>query len=211
MLEAYLATLVGVAAAQASPGPNLAAVASTALGDGRRPAVMVVAGIACGMCLWSFATALGLAALLQQYPLSLVLLRFVGGGYLIWLAIKALRSILTGAPATIRADAADISLAQAYRRGLFVVLTNPKAAMMWAAVATFLFGAGLANWQVMAFAPVGATSGFLIYGFYAWLFSTERAHRGYARAARGIEGVFAGAFGLMGGKLIYDGVRELRA
>ena len=83
--------------------------------------------------------------------------------------------------------------------------------MMWAAVATFLFGAGLTAWQVLVFAPIGAANGFLVYGLYALLFSTRTAHRGYARAARGIETLFAGAFGTMGGKLIYDGVKELRS
>ena len=211
MFEIFAITWAGVIAAQASPGPNLAAVASTALGDGRRPAMFAVVGIATGMLVWSVATALGLTALLEAFPLSLVLLRFVGGAYLIWLAIKAVRSILRGQPVTIKPDHTKLSDAQGFRRGALVVLTNPKAVMMWAAVATFLFGAGLTPMQVIAFGPVGAFSGLVVYGFYAWLFSTQAAVKTYARASRGIEAVFAGAFGLLGGRLIYDGLRELRA
>ena len=82
--------------------------------------------------------------------------------------------------------------------------------MMWAAVSTFLFGAGLTPLQVIAFGPIGALNGLIVYGFYAWAFSTPAAVRGYSRAARGIEAVFAGAFGLLGGRLIWDGLKELR-
>ncbi|KMW60488.1 Threonine efflux protein [Candidatus Rhodobacter oscarellae] len=211
MIEAFFVVWLGVLAAQLSPGPNLAAVASTALGDGRRPALFVVLGVAIGMFVWSFSTALGLAALLEQFPLSLVLLRFVGGAYLLWMAFKAAKSVVRNAPVAVSADAAGLTDAAAFRRGLFVLLTNPKAVMMWAAVSTFLFGAGLTPAQVLAFGPIGATSGLMVYGFYAWAFSTPAATRGYARAARGIEAVFAGAFGLLGGRLIWDGLKELKA
>lgn len=211
ILETFAITWVGVIAAQASPGPNLAAVASIALGDGRRPALFCVLGIATGMLVWSLSTALGLTALLDAFPLSLVLLRFIGGAYLFWLAIKAIRSIIQGKPVTINADTAQRSDSAGFKRGLAVVLTNPKAVMMWAAVATFLFGAGLSAPQVVAFGPLGAFSGLVVYGFYAWLFSTQAAVKSYARASRGIEAIFAGAFGLLGGRLIFDGLQELRA
>lgn len=211
MLEVFFFAWMGVLAAQLSPGPNLAAVASTALGDGRRAAMFVMLGIASGMFVWSVSTALGLAALLERFPLSLVILRFVGGAYLLWMALRAARSVIAGKPVTIHADATRLSDGAAYRRGLFVLLTNPKAVMMWAAVATFLFGAGLTPGQVLAFGPVGAASGVAVYGFYAWMFSTLAATAAYARAARGIEAVFASAFGLLGGRLIWNGLRELRA
>ena len=210
IVEAFAVTWLGVLAAQASPGPNLAAVASPALGDGRRPALFVVLGIASGMFVWSISTSLGLAALLEKFPLSLILMRFVGGAYLLWLAFKAARSVWRGTPVTIRPDERTLSDFGAYRRGLLVLLTNPKAIMMWAAVATFLFGAGLTTLQVLAFGPIGAASGLIIYGFYAWAFSTPAAVAGYQRVSRGIELFFAGAFGLLGGRLIFDGLRELR-
>lgn len=210
MIEAFFLTWLGVLAAQLAPGPNLAAVASTALGDGRRAAMFVVLGVGIGMLVWSFATAFGLAVLIERFPLSLIVLRFLGGAYLLWLAGRAVRAILRGNTATISAERAALSEGRAFRRGLLVVLTNPKAVMMWTAVATFLFGFGLSAGQVLAFGPIGALSGLGVYGFYAWAFSTRRATMAYTRAARGIEAVFAGAFGLMGGRLIWDGLRELR-
>ncbi|MEM9798392.1 MAG: LysE family transporter [Pseudomonadota bacterium] len=213
MIEAFFLTWLGVLAAQAAPGPNLVAVASVALAQGRQSALWVVGGVASGMLVWSLGTAFGLGALLTAFPLSLVAMKLLGGGYLLYLGLRAARTTLRGAGApTIGAgDGALPTAGAAWRRGLLVVLTNPKAALMWAAVATFLFGLGLTPLQVLAFGPVGAVSGLAVYGTYALLFSTGLAMRGYARFARAVEGAFAAAFATMGGGLVWSGLRDLRS
>ena len=209
MLVAYALTWLGVVAAQASPGPNLAAVASVALAQGRRPALFVVTGIASGMLVWSLVTALGLGVLIEAFPTSLLLLKLLGGAYLLFLGLKAARASLRGgAGSAIAPDARPLGDAAAWRRGVLVLLTNPKAALMWAAVASFLFGQGLGAPHVLAFGPMGAVSGLAIYGAYALLFSTGVATRGYARLSRWLEGAFATAFGAMGASLVWSGVRE---
>ena len=209
MLTIYLATLLGVIAAQASPGPNLVAVASVALAQGRRAALFVVTGVASGMLVWSILTSLGLGALIEAFPTSLLLMKLVGGGYLLYLGFKAARAaILNGAAATISPDNHPLGNVAAWRRGLWVLLTNPKAALMWAAVASFLFGHGLSPLHVLIFGPIGAISGLVIYGTYAVLFSTDVAMRGYSRFAKWFEGLFAAAFSAMGASLIWSGVRE---
>lgn len=209
MLTAYLLTWLGVMAAQASPGPNLAAVASVGLAWGRRPALLVVTGIASGMLVWSSVTALGLGALIEAFPSSLTLLKLLGGGYLLLLGTKAARATVRGgAPSAIAPDARPLSDGEAWRRGLLVLLTNPKAALMWAAVASFLFGQGLGASHVLGFGPLGALSGLVIYGAYALLFSTGFAMRAYARFARWLEGFFAAAFGAMGASLVWSGLRD---
>ncbi|MEO4042830.1 LysE family translocator [Hoeflea sp. CAU 1731] len=209
MLAIFAVTLAGVLAAQISPGPNLAAVASIGLAQGRRPALFVVAGVASGMLVWSLATALGLGALIEAFPASLLILKLAGGGYLLYLGLKAARAIIRGSGnAKIKPDERPLGNAAAWRRGVLVVLTNPKAALMWAAVASFLFGQGLGPLQVLAFGPLGAFSGLVIYGAYAFLFSTGLAMRGYARFSRWFEGVFAAAFGTMGASLLWSGLRD---
>ena len=210
MFEAYLLTLFGVMAAQASPGPNLIAVASVSLAQGRKAGLAVVTGVSSGMLVWSLATAYGLATVLEFFPWSLTAMRIVGGGYLLWLAFKGFRAAICNEPGAIRPTRNRFTPTQAWLRGFLVLLTNPKAVMMWAAVATFLFGAGLEPWQVFLFGPICALSGFAIYGTYAVLFSTGLASRTYQRFSRWFETLFSAAFGALGGKLLYDGVRELR-
>lgn len=211
MIEAFLTVWVGVCIAQASPGPNLVAVARVGLGQGRRAALFVTSGITSGILIWATGAAYGLGALLDAVPVVLTLLKFVGGGYLLFLAIGALAAAWRGDATTIKASADDLTDLEAWRRGFFVVITNPKAALMWSAVATFLFGAGLTSEQVLLFGPIGAFSAAIIYGTYAILFSTGHATRGYASFGRVIEAAFGAIFGVLGAKLVGDGLRELRS
>ncbi|WP_026381226.1 LysE family translocator [Afifella pfennigii] len=211
MLSAYLATLAGVILAQAAPGPNMLAVAGVALGQGRRSALMTVLGVACGVLVWSSAVAFGLAAVLALYPSFMTAMKLIGGAYLLYLGVKAVKAALTGKMGAIRVSQAPMAPAAALRRGLLVVLTNPKAALMWTAVGTFLFGAGLSALEVFAFGPLAFLTAALIYGAYAFLFSTGLAMRAYGRFARLVEGLFGLVFGALGGKLVLDGIREMRA
>jgi threonine efflux protein len=211
MLHAYLLALSGIVLAQAAPGPNMIAVASAALGQGRRAAIFTVLGVASGMLVWATAVAFGLSAVLALYPSLLSLLKVFGGGYLLFLAARAVRASLTAGDRTVQPQIRPTNGFAAWRRGLLVVLTNPKAALMWTAVATFLFGSGLTPAQVVGFGPVAFVSASLVYGGYGLLFSTGIAVRGYARFARGIETVFGAAFGLLGVRLLHDGLRELRS
>lgn len=199
-------TWIGVLAAQVSPGPNLVAVASVALSQGRRPALLVVTGVASGMLAWSTATAFGLGVFIDQFPIGLLVMKYLGGAYLFLLGLKAAKSAVRDeTKLAVAVKAPVMSSFDAWQRGLLVVLTNPKAALMWAAVASFLFGHGLNPLQVLAFGPLGALSGLAIYGTYAYLFSIGAVQRGYSRFSRWFEGVLAIAFGAMGVSLIYSG------
>jgi len=211
MLEAFFAAWVGCVLAQASPGPNMLAVAGVALGQGRRTAMFVVLGIASGVMVWAAGVSLGLGALFAAFPLLLSLLKFAGGLYLLWMGIRALRAVLAGGNVAVTANETPLNPASAWRRGFFVVMTNPKAALMWSAVATFLFGAGLGGAQVLAFGPIVAISAAVIYGVYGFLFSTSFATRVYGRFWRGIEAAFGAAFGALGSALLIWGVRDLRS
>ncbi|MEL7542337.1 MAG: LysE family transporter [Pseudomonadota bacterium] len=211
MLEAFGITLLGVMAAQAAPGPNLVAVASVGLAQGRAGALGVVAGVATGMLLWASGMALGLGVVLEAYPLSLLVMQLVGGGYLLFLAVKALKAAWRNEAVTIAPAARHLSVLQAWRRGLFVILTNPKAALMWAAVASYLFGVGLSALEVALFGPVAMVSALLIYGTYALLFSSGLAMRGYRRFARAFETAFGVLFGGLGATLMLDGARWFRS
>lgn len=209
MLNAYLIALTGIALAQVSPGPNLFAVAGAGLGQGRRAAFFNVLGIASGTLVWVAAAAAGLGALLILYPAILTAMKVLGGGYLCFIAFKALRSAVVGGTPSIKADEGGWTPFTAWRRGLLIFLSNPKSALSWAAVATFLYGSGLTAWQVLGFAPIGCASAIIIYGVYAILFSTGAVRKVQARFARATDALFGLAFGAIGARILSDGVGEV--
>ena len=127
MISAFVAALIGVMAAQASPGPNMMAVAGAALKQGRSAALLVVSGIATGSLVWAALTAFGLGELFRRFPHLLTALMFLGGAYLLWLAVRSLLSAWRGEIGGLRANAEQLSSLGAWWRGLLVVLTNPKA------------------------------------------------------------------------------------
>lgn len=214
MLEAFAVTLGALIVMQLAPGPNLVAVASAALGTGRRAALMVVAGIASGACFWVLAVAAGLGALLEAYPVLITAMKLGGGAYLLWIGFTGLRAAWRGNEVRIEAVADDkdrvgTDLSQ-IRRGLLVVATNPKVALGWAAIASFLFGSGLSAWEVASFAPFAAASAATVYGGYGILFSTGSVARLYRRCWRALDALFGATFGALGAKLMLDGAEELQ-
>jgi threonine/homoserine/homoserine lactone efflux protein len=209
MAEIYLVTLVGIALAQLSPGPNLLAVAGAALGQGRRTAFFLTLGVASAILIWVTIAAFGLAALLKLYPSLLTGMKLLGGGYLCFLSLRALIAAWRGSDLALRASQVQMTPLGAWRRGLLVNLTNPKSALAWSAITTFLYGSGLSAPQVLGFAPIAFISAMVIYTIYATLFSSRLAKQVYARFARGVEAVFGIAFGALGGKLMADAVGEI--
>ncbi|MEM8787490.1 MAG: LysE family translocator, partial [Pseudomonadota bacterium] len=206
MLMELAPVAVGVLLAQASPGPNMMAVSAAALARGRLAAVATAAGIASGVFAWAMLFALGVGALLAAAPGLLITLKLLGGAYLTYLGLRALRAAwvggATGTTGPVRR--------RAYLTGLLVVLTNPKAALMWVAVTAYVSSLQMSTLGFLGVGAAAAGSAFAIYGGYALLFSTGGAVRIYARAARGIEAGFGTVFAALGLRLVAGGLRDLR-
>lgn len=114
-----------------SPGPNLMYLASRAICQGRSAGFASLAGVCAGMLAYVIATALGLSAIFQAVPVVYDIMRILGAGYLVWLAIKAFRAP-TKAPGT--STLVPEAFAVLFRRGLLTCLLNPKLVLMYGAL-----------------------------------------------------------------------------
>jgi len=196
MSDAINLTLILSAAfvASASPGPATLSIAETSMRQGRKLGLALAAGVTTGSLIWSIAAALGLSALMLANAWTFEVIRYLGAGYLMFLAIKSARSALR--PTAPAADFAPAqSLAKAYLKGLALHLTNPKAILFFGS----LYALGISpatplSGLATVILAVGLQS-FVIFHGYALLFSNARISRGYFRIRRGLEGVFALAFG----------------
>lgn len=203
------ALALGVLLAQATPGPNMAAVAASALSGGRRAGVLTAAGVAAGVLVWAALFAAGVGAVLNARPELMIAMKLVGGAYLTYLGGAALCSLIRRQRPQNAARAAH-TVRRPFATGLLVVLTNPKAAAMWVAIALFAAGAGWRDQVFFAIGPAAALSAFAIYGSYAILFSTDAAHRMFTRFEVAIKSGFGLVFGALGARLLLEGVAELR-
>jgi homoserine/homoserine lactone efflux protein len=144
----YLLAAVGLSL---SPGPNgLLALTHGAL-HGRRKALYTICGGASGFVVVMALSMFGIGALLQASLVWLLVLKWLGGAYLVWLGIQVWRSPPIGVdverPAQPRAGGS------LFRQGALAALTNPKAILFFAAFLPQFIDAGrslLVQFAVMA-------------------------------------------------------------
>ena len=193
--------LLAALIATASPGPATLAIAGTSMASGRRAGLALAAGVTTGSLAWSVAAAAGLSAVMLANGWIFELLRYVGAGYLLFLAFKSARAALRPGSLAMQEIAAP-SLRSAYRRGLLLHLTNPKAILFFGALYSVGVPAGVApETLALVIAAVGLQSLLLFHG-YALLFSSPPLAAGYAKLRRWFEAVFAIAFAAAGLKIL---------
>ncbi len=202
LLLVYTAYIVGAA----SPGPSNMRIMGVAMHRGRRPALMLAAGVISGSFFWGSMAATGVSAVLTQYAEALTLLKILGGAYLLFLAFKAARSALTSTEKVERelADAPALSGWRLYQRGLLMHLTNPKALLGWVATMTLGLGAEATPQTVAVILAGCAVLSVTIFCGYAMVFSTAPMIRAYRRARRWIEGTLAVVYATAGVKLLWS-------
>jgi threonine/homoserine/homoserine lactone efflux protein len=113
-----------------APGPdNIFVLMQSAL-HGARAGLLVTLGLCTGLIVHTTLVAAGVAAIFLVNDLAFTLLKLLGAGYLIYLAIGAWR---TGASALPANRAPSQSVLQLYRRGIVMNLTNPKVLIFFLA------------------------------------------------------------------------------
>jgi threonine/homoserine/homoserine lactone efflux protein len=105
-----------------TPGADMMFCLGQGLRSGRRAAMAANFGIAAGGMVHTTLAALGLGALVAAHPAAFEAIRWLGVGYLLWLAVAALRS----SPFTSEARVVPVPAVRAFWQGLMVNLLNPK-------------------------------------------------------------------------------------
>lgn len=124
----YLAAAIGLSL---SPGPNgLLALTHGAL-HGRNKTLFTIAGGTFGFVLVIALSMFGIGALLKASAQLLTVMKWVGGGYLIWLGVQVWRAppMGIGLPQSARAR----SGASMFQQGCLSAVTNPKAVLFFSA------------------------------------------------------------------------------
>ncbi len=191
--------LLGWAIAGGSPGPATLAISGTSMGQGRRSGLLVATGILCGSASWGIAAGLGVSAIMIANVWLFEVIRYLGAAYLLFLAVKSLRS---AAYPKRSSKAGPIHSGRLFLRGLLLHLTNPKAVLSWGSIYAIALpsGAGpVAVWSL--FGLLFCTSMIVFWG-YALLFSTPKIAMAYGRMRRWFDLAFGLLFGAASLKLL---------
>ncbi|WP_394693193.1 LysE family translocator [Hyphobacterium sp.] len=192
--------IAGAVALAIAPGPDMAFTMATTASSGRQAGLAALLGINIGAASWLLATVLGLSAMLAATEHALTVVRWVGGAYLVFLAVQTLRH-WNEAP-TARAAG---SVRRAMIRGATTNLLNPKIGLFFMAFLPQFTNAELGPvWvQLMTLAAIFMAIGNTVLISVIFVAGAARAKLAQSLTLRRVlNGVAATAFGALGLRLI---------
>ena len=126
--QSFAAYVLALLIAIASPGPAMIAVIAAAARGGSRAGVVTGLGVAFADVLLVAAALAGLAALMVTFEPALLIVKWVGGAYLIWIGIKMWRTPVYRGAEDARPPQRTLAT------GFAVGLSNPKAVLFHASL-----------------------------------------------------------------------------
>lgn len=114
-----------------TPGPDTAYILGRSIAQGRRAGIASALGIGIGSIGHTLAAALGLSAFLAASAWTFMVIKYVGGAYLIYLGV---RMILSRAhELRVSSHFRSNDAVAAFRQGIITNLLNPKVALFFLA------------------------------------------------------------------------------
>ena len=197
--------LMGIAvvwgAAVITPGPNFFITVQTAIGRSRHSALFVVLGTCTGTMIWALSGFLGITLLFRTVPWIYLLLKLLGGAYLVYLGIRLLCSPSKHQPEENISVLVKHDRWKSFRLGLLTNLSNPKTAAFMAT----LFAAIMPSHVSLSVGIASVALMFLIsiswYTLVALIFSLRQFRNVYFNTRSWIERVSGVIFIGFGAKL----------
>jgi threonine/homoserine/homoserine lactone efflux protein len=191
-----------------TPGPDMTLSISRALAQGRGPALFVVVGTSTGILIHTLLVAFGISALITASPTAFFFLKTGGAGYLLWMAIQALRS---GSSLSVeKVDGTKGSVMANISSGLWVNLLNPKVIIFFMTFLPQFVTAGdpavtqklifLGVFFILVGSPVNVVVILLADKLAKWLQVNPKV-------LRGIDYTFAGVFSIFAFKIFMTQAR----
>ena len=201
MLKLLFSAAVLNLLAAMTPGPDFAIVTKNVLLHSKRSGILTAFGIATAVLIHITYCSLGLALIITQSALIFSMIKAIGGCYLIYIGLSALKKSKTTArlaPTTIKHNNKTISSSQAFLQGFLTNLLNPKAAIFFLALFTMVLHSGL-SWFTLILAITLFITVFAWFSSLTLILSHPRVTNKLQKSQRIITclmGVFLVAFGV---------------
>ncbi|BBM63391.1 threonine transporter [Vibrio alfacsensis] len=198
-----------------SPGPDFALVVQNATRHGRQTGLYIALGLSVGILLHSLFSLTGVSYIVHQHPLLYSVVQLLGGSYLLYLGIGALRAVIT----MIKKPMADqpkkqnnlviSNKRQAFAKGFATNILNPKALVFFISLMSSLVPAGMSiTGKGIALAILFGLSLFW-FSSLAWMLSTQRLQRKLHKAGIYIDGLCGVIFTLVGSSILFQTATNL--
>ena len=188
----------------ATPGPDMSLFLSRTIGAGRTAGIASAVGSNVGCIVHTLLAAFGISALVAASQTGFLVLKIVGAGYLLWLAVDAIRH---GSSLNVAAkQSAAVSTARSFALGVMVNLTNPKVVIFFITFLPQFITAGdpFIRQKLLFFGlyfvalniPLSIITVLIAERLVAWL-------KARPKVLRGIDFTFAGVFALFALKIAF--------
>jgi threonine/homoserine/homoserine lactone efflux protein len=197
------------------PGPDTALTVRNALAGGRRCGVATAAGVAIGQAVWTLATSVGIAELIQASEPAFLVMRTVGAAYLVALGLQSLWTAAgircsgrlrspTGGPdaggwgSSVPGVRGRMGPGRGLRQGVVSNLANPKMAAFFLSLLPQFASPGGGAGGVLGLGLVFCVMTFGWLGLYSVVVDRARvvlSRSWVRRALDGVSGVVLVGFG----------------
>lgn len=172
------------------PGPDNIFVLTQSALRGKGAGIVVTFGLCTGLIVHSVAVALGVAVIFQTSAMAFSVLKFIGAGYLAYLAWQAFRA---SAEKIQGETVGAVNYRKLYCRGIIMNITNPKVSIFFLAFLPQFAdpSKGPISLQILMLGGMFILSTILVFGGIAllagtigqWLNQSDRAQKVLNKAA----------------------------
>ncbi|WP_350588009.1 LysE family transporter [Psychrobacter sp. 78a-MNA-CIBAN-0178] len=212
--------------AAASPGPDFVLVSQQTLSKGRRTGLICSLGITLGLGIHVVYSVLGLATVIAHSQPLLTAIKWLGGGYLIYLGWQGIQAKpkkpldlaasenvgidtsntksteQTPLPSTKKPSINSDSTFAILRRGFFCNVFNPKAPVYFVAIFTLVLSPNIPLWQLSIYGVWMMVLQMAWFSTVVMLLSIPAIHRRFQRFEHWIDRVLGTAMIVLGLNLI---------
>jgi threonine/homoserine/homoserine lactone efflux protein len=202
ILPAILSIAGAITLGAMSPGPSFLMVARTAIARSRMDGLAAALGMGVGGVLFASAALLGLHVVLIAVPWLYLVLKLLGGAYLIFIGVMIWR----GARQPVHVAGEDIAggktWTNSFSLALLTQVSNPKAAVVYASVFVALLPPEIPLWATLVLPLVIFAIEAGWYAIVALALSAPSPRAGYLRFKTAIDRAAGTVMALLGLRLI---------
>ena len=189
-----------------SPGPDFVIVVRNSLLYSHRTAVFTAFGVALSNLFHISYTLLGLE-LIANY---IVIVQYLGAGYLIYIGIKGLLSKKTDVSSVQLQDNTlnEISIFKAVQMGFLNGVLNPKAMLFFISLFSVVINPETPKIQLFLYAALIFIEGFMWFSVVAFCFSRKRVRVKFTSVSYWIDRVTGGILVFLGLKLFFSKISK---
>ncbi len=195
-----------------SPGPDFALVVQSTAKDGRRAGLTIALGLSVGILIHSTLSLTGVSFLVHKNPTLYTAVQFLGGSYLLYLGLSAIRGLLKlrhidEEPELIKQGAVareHETVWPFFRKGVMTNLLNPKALVFFISLLSSIVPATMSHTGKLGAIVVLWCLSLFWFSLLAYALSTQRVARKVQQAGPFIDGVCALLFTAVGGSILWQ-------